>query len=476
MKSYELIPFYVLVSFIASCGPEKSAQETEGETQSTLSTSSSATTASTAQTEPTGGSTTASCERREAGSGLSPNFRWSIGCGPIVFGPPSVAIATDGALFAAYVVRTSDVKDGVLNLGGDDLALTGGEDIIMVKFQDDGIHAWSQIWGNSEGQAIAALAPMPDGGVAALFYTGGQVTIGGKQVSAVGPEDSVIVALDSSGSHRWDRVLTPDAPPGTSGFTMLSTASNGALVAIATLNGSVKIGLDGPFVGEDRLLVVFESDGSLRRADVRTYASVVAMSLDGSIVVGTAGGSSAGDLERIDGDGNATWKIDGWATEESSIAVSQAEFAMNGDIVVAGHFFGTVNLGGDDLINPDGPLSGVADVFIARFDSDGMHKWSLRLDAPDESASMMVSVASLSLDASDQAFLIYGDLQTRVDVFGTDGSLIASTELLAPAPGGGGPLSDGTAIIVGWSFEPVDFGGGALPLHGDSDLWGVRIN
>ncbi len=109
-------------------------------------------------------------------------------------------------------------------------------------------------------------------------------------------------------------------------------------------------------------------------------------------------------------------QIFGGTSDQYGEAIAIAD---DGSIFVAGSFWGTVNLGGSDLVS-----AGATDVFVAKFDAAGSHVWSAR----------------------------FGDSNTQT----------ASAIAVGPA---------GEAVVAGYFRGAVDFGGGALTSAGANDIF-----
>jgi len=93
-------------------------------------------------------------------------------------------------------------------------------------------------------------------------------------------------------------------------------------------------------------------------------------------------------------------------------------------VAVAGHFFGTTNLGGGSLTNAGG-----SDIFLAKLSPSGAHLWS----------------KSFGSASSDQANGVAVD-------------------------------SSGDLVVTGYFFGTVDFGGGALQSFDDADIFLAKFS
>ncbi|MFP6685307.1 MAG: SBBP repeat-containing protein, partial [Polyangiaceae bacterium] len=98
--------------------------------------------------------------------------------------------------------------------------------------------------------------------------------------------------------------------------------------------------------------------------------------------------------------------------------------APNGDVVIAGEFEDVVDFGGGALTS-----AGAEDIFVARYDKDGNHVWSKRFGGAD------------------------------------------SQELFSAAVD-----SEGNTLLCGRFTTAIDFGGGALPNAGGTDIFIAKLD
>jgi hypothetical protein len=118
-------------------------------------------------------------------------------------------------------------------------------------------------------------------------------------------------------------------------------------------------------------------------------------------------------LAKFDSSGAHVWSQNFDAGVVYSIAVENS-----GGIVVTGDFSGTVDFGGGPLVS-----AGLWDVFLARFDADGVHQWSQRFGSTGADRGQAVAV------------------------------------------------DNGQIVVTGYFGGAVDFGGGALVSTGKNDIF-----
>jgi FlgD Ig-like domain len=188
-------------------------------------------------------------------------------------------------------------------------------------------------------------------------------------------------------------------------------------------------------------------------------------------------------LAKFDASGNHQWSHSFGGTDYDnapSIAVD-----ASGNVVMAGYFRSTLNLGGETFIATDGDW----DLFLAKFDSNGNHLWSDSFGDGDTQLTFAVAV-----DASDN-IIWTGHFYQTID-FG--GGVLTSTSghdmyLAKFDPNGNHIWSDSYSstgsesssqlavdasgnVVVGGRFDgTVDFGGGLLTTAGGNDVYVVKF-
>ena len=160
---------------------------------------------------------------------------------------------------------------------------------------------------------------------------------------------------------------------------------------------------------------------------------------------------------------------------------------LQGNGIVVGEFVGTVDFGGGALTS-----AGQADIFVAKYDSQGQHVWSKRFGAASMDGGRAVAV-----DASGNIY-VAGDFAGAVDFGG--GVLVSKSAAAADvfvakyAPTGGHVWSkafggfgsddaegiavdsQGNVFLTGTFRDAVDFGGGALTSAGADDIYVLKLS
>jgi hypothetical protein len=150
-----------------------------------------------------------------------------------------------------------------------------------------------------------------------------------------------------------------------------------------------------------------------------------------------------------------------------------------GNVIFSGTFFSTVDFGGGVLTS-----AGNDDLFLAKFNSAGIHRWSARYGDTAVNGTLGVELAT---DA-DRNIVVAGGFNATVDFGGGPLTSLGSTEVFharfspdgvfqaadrsGDAAGqfvrGVAICADGSALLTGSNAGNLDLGGGILPAPGAS--------
>lgn len=268
-----------------------------------------------------------------------------------------------------YVSGETSVE---IDFGGGALDPTGS---FVVSFDSDGEHRYTRpLEGSTAPQLVA-----DDAGNTYLAGTfRDALTIGDETLSAevAGQDYGYLASLDPAGEHRWTLVTSP-ARVGL-GSLVLRLGPDGRLYLITTA-------VSEPFAlgneeyqttdtGRDLLVIVLDTDGTVE-TDF------------------TIGGPDDEHLRA-------------------------ADVGRDGNIYVYGAYWDTADLGGDRFVS-----NGVASTFLASFEADGSHRWSLGFSStPTAPAPLAVGNAVYLGVRNGVAYDLDGEVQWTGEV-GAVGSI-----------------------------------------------------
>ncbi len=279
--------------------------------------------------------------------------------------------------------------NGTVDFGGGTLTSAGLRDIFVAKFAPDGTHRWSKRFGDSNYQAANALAVDSDGNVILAGVFMGTFDLGGGSLAGAGGWDVFVAKLDSNGVHVWSDGFG-DGNNQYAPAVAVDHANN--VFVAGYFQGAVDFGGGAltSAGAEDVFLAKFTSGGahdwSKRFGDVSTDQQAWGVAIDGSgnaIIAGRFTGTmnfggdplSAGGgqpdifVAKFTSGGTHVWSKqfgDSYAQSAWSVAVDPSD-----NVLIAGGFYMSVDFGGGALSS-----GGASDAFLAKLTPDGAHLWS----------------------------------------------------------------------------------------------------
>jgi len=330
-----------------------------------------------------------------------------------------------------------------VNLGGVVLTSAGSADIVLAKFDASGNHLWSHGFGGTDYDNAPSIAVDASGNVVMAGNFRSTLDLGGETFIATdGDWDVFLAKFDSNGNHLWSKSFGD-------GDTQLTFA--------VAVDASDNIIWTGHF---------FQT-----------------IDFGGGVLTSTSGYDMY--IAKFDRDGNHIWSKSygrtGW--ELSTNLATDA----TGNAVVAGRFDGTVDFGGGVLTTAGG-----GDVFLVKFNPDGIHLWSRSFGDGN-----LQLVGSLAVDPSDNVVMT-GSYLGAVDFGGGVLTSAGSYDIFLAKydPNGNHLWSDrfgdtsvqhtesaavdasGNVVITGSFSGMVDFGGGPLTATGSpfSDIFLAKLD
>jgi hypothetical protein len=363
-----------------------------------------------------------------------------------------------------------------------------------------GKHLWSKRFGDGSNQHAKAAAVDASGNVIVAGDFWGTVDFGGGALTDAGDEDIFVAKFGPDGAQLWSkRFGDVDAQ-----YTQsVAIDALGNVIVAGDFWGSVDFG-GGALTcagNGDIFVAKFGSDGahlwSERFGDGgHQYADAVAVDASGNVIVtgsfygtvdfgGGALTSAGGEdifIAKFASDGAHLWsKRFGGGSDQKPTAVA---VDASGNVIVTGYFYDAVDFGGGALTS-----AGLKDIFVAKFDPDGAHLWSKRFGDGSDEESTAVAVDALGnaivtgffwgvVDFGGGALTCAGPYDIFVAKFGSDGAHLWSKRF------GDGNVqhanavavdASGSVIVTGDFKGTVDFGGGALTSAGGSDIFVAKF-
>lgn len=419
--------------------------------------------------------------------------------GPTAFDNAYVnSVAVDGqgnAVVAGYFERSVD-------FGGGTLTSAGASDVFVAKFSSTGGHVWSRRFGGVNDDIAEGVSFDGSGDVVVAGYFSGSADFGSGVLTSAGGTDVFVAKYSSNGAPSWSRRF---GSTGTDRGLAVDVDGSGNYVFAGYMVGTVDFGGGGltSAGAADVFLVKYSPAGghiwSKRFGGSSSdVALAVSVSAGGDIALtgyfqGTAnfGGqnlTSAGAndafLARYDMNGREVWsKRFGGSSDDRGMTVA---IDGQGAVIAAGSFLGTVDFGGGAVANTGG-----ADIYLAKYSSNGNYAWARAFGT---SANVGEMVSSVAVDGSNNV-LVTGAIVNTVDFgggglatngtydafiakFRSDGTHTWSKRYGALYDDHGWSIAADTAgnvIAAGDFIQSINFGGGALVNDGGADSWIAKL-
>jgi len=284
--------------------------------------------------------------------------------------------------------------------GGDSVGSGGGTATVPEAGYVDPVPAPDNTWSYPSGDPLNSTPPMLvrlGDGIAIAGATQ-DPELAGLDAFEEGIESEAFVArLDHDGQVSWSLPLLEAGVP-----WAVDVDGNGDIVVVAAHLPTTSV-LMPSYVSSSIYLAKVDADGAfvfetVHTFDETTVGYAMAAADDGtSFVIGYTDDGIDSALFRItkyDAMGNEVWAHT-YPHSGSTAYANGADVAPNGDLVIAGAFNATFDLGG-------GPLTttaysgqwGMPTGLIARFTSDGDHVWSTNFGGPEFDLGMDIIALS----------------------------------------------------------------------------------
>jgi len=337
------------------------------------------------------------------GLAAPPAHFWSFSAGaPGSASPYCLAVLASTGEFAV----TGSVSGTVVNLGGSDYVLPGGNPAtFLARYTSAGKLEWAQFFqgsGSEQGDGVAFDA---SGNVYLAGEFTGSINLGGQAIlPSNGNSDIFLAKYAPGGAHLWSKNVGGTGDEAPARALAVDAAGNvfitGLYNAPTNLGGGVL-----PYVADFDVFIAKYNTNGLWQWNIVTGSAGndrgEAIALDGSgnvYVCGifensvsfsgqplTSAGALDAFLVKYSNDGIIQWSQKRGSTGDD-YALNVAADA-SGNVVLTGAFHGSVNFGGSTL-NSAGNFDG----FLARYNTSGVHQWSLRFGGTGEDIGERVTI------------------------------------------------------------------------------------
>ncbi|HEY3169506.1 MAG TPA: hypothetical protein VGK08_00755 [Thermoanaerobaculia bacterium] len=376
-------------------------------------------------------------------------------------------------------------------------------------------------------RVYAAGGALP--GASAINYAAGQTRANNGTYGLSGSGELSVFCTQSSGSAHvvldvsgWFEGTPPTPPPGGTGTQIWARRMSGnnsfdnALANSIAVDGQGNVVVAGSFErsvdfgggnltsagGDDVFVAKFSSSGAYlwaRRFGGSSDDFCESVTVDGAgdiVLAGYFNGSadfgsglltSAGGtdifLAKYSSAGSPLWSRRFGSTSTDRALSVDADNSNN--YVVAGYMVGTVDFGGGPLTS-----AGLADVFVAKYSSAGVHVWSRRFGGASSDVAQAVAVDSggnVAVTGYFQGTANFGGqnlnsagandaFAARYDVNGGHVWSVAWGASSEDRGSGVATDSQGNVVVTGTFTNAVNFGGGAIANSGGADIFLVKYS
>jgi hypothetical protein len=264
-------------------------------------------------------------------------------------------------------------------------------DIVLAKYDEHGTPLWAKYWGDSSNQYATKIIVDGDDNPIIMGRAFGKIDFGGGELDAEGTDDIFVAKLDAEGDHIWSRIFGGVDPDRAERMT---TDSENNVIITGTFTGDADFGW-GPVsaVGErDAVVIKLDADYGSHVFSVEIggkgddYGFGVGVDMDDNIYVSgrfsdsvTLEGetiTSAGGLDvyfgKLSPSGDLQWLHSfGSAGDDLAHDLMVHATGPTEQVVLLGHVYDTVDFGGGPRTS-----AGDRDIYVAAYDTDGVHAWS----------------------------------------------------------------------------------------------------
>ena len=425
------------------------------------------------------------------------------------FGGTSTETLHGMAVDSTDAVLVVGELDDTADLGGGNLVGDSQGNAFVAKYDQDGAHLWSKVYGaaGSAQSAVAVAVDRSDGDavwIAGNFYDSIDFG-GGHLLTSQGDADMFVAKLDSAGNalyaasygggisdtsgQRLASIAVANGRVALGGYFKTSLVidtnnftsagdENGFVAELTAATGAVQWAKSFGSAGDDRATgVAIDATGALYVGGWFTSSMTL-----GTQVLNDPTSGTAAFVGKLDSTGAEQWsKAMGDAGNQYALALA---LHPSGGVVVGGEQDGTLTLSTGSYVTAGG-----LDMWLLRLDAGGQEVWSKSFGSPavehlpalgvDAAGDVLVAgMGNGTIDMGDGPLLVAGQDDWLVARLGPDGTLGYSRRfgdetdqhLYAAAAD-----SQGNWLIGGTCEGTVDFGTGPAGSGSDFDICIVKL-
>jgi cysteine-rich repeat protein len=298
-----------------------------------------------------------------------------------------------------------------------------------------GVHLWSKRFGEGGEQLGLDVAVDAEGKVLVAGAFEEQLNVGGGDLFSQGDDDIFLAMLTPDGDHLWSLRFGDDAQQV---IRALAVDGQGNVIVTGEFEGTMNLGGDDLTSQglSDLFVAKFSPAGAhlwskrFGDAEPQLGRAVEVDGQDNVVVTGNLWGTmNLGGAELV-GHGSdlfvAKFSPVGAHLWSQSFGDEQNQFGdavgvdAQDNVVIVGDFYGSMNLGGDVLTS-----AGLRDLFVAKFSPVGAHLWSRSFGDAEQQYSN-----SAAVDGADNVVL-FGEYGGTMNLGGDDLASAGQRDLFA---------------------------------------------
>lgn len=385
----------------------------------------------------------------------------------------SVCETADGGYIAAGHTESTN---------GDITENNGSRDVLVVKFTANGSVSWHKTYGGTAFETARSIIQTAEGG---YIFAGSTNSTDGDVASTHGGNDVWIVKLDNQGDIEWEK--TYGGTSGDAGYSIVKSAAGGYIVAgqsnsadgdLTENNGMTDLLV---FKINETGTLLWQTAWGGSDAD---YGRKLIETSDGNIVVVGYSASNNGDLTenkgaedgwilKLSGTGSLIWQKSIGGTESDYVwdVIENA----NGAYILAGS---TASANGDVSENKGG-----ADSWVVELNAQGTIQWEHTFGGSDyeeayqlsEVAANQYAVIGTTISDDDDVTVNKGEIDVWIFVMNASGTILWEKTVGSTSWDGalaGQSTTDGGFILAGYAGAA----NGDITEHdGQDDAWVVKL-
>jgi hypothetical protein len=312
-----------------------------------------------------------------------------------------------------------------VDFGGGTLTSAGSDDIaILTLAQDTGAFVAARRLGTADSEDGLGIVVDASGNQTICGFFGAATLDlgGGHSLTGAAQDNAFVASFDSSGAHRWSRLLGSGLTGDLSSCQAIALDSAGGVVTTGSFDGTVDFGAGAVTGSSDIFIAAYTAAGAPRWSHHYGGSNydegyTIAIAGNGDVMVG---GQLYGQADFGTGTIGASGMSDGFLLQLDTNGAARFARVLGGDgavravradpsglLVATGVLIGATDLGTGTLA-PIGP----ADVFVAGFGLDGNARYARRLGGTDFAEGDSLAIAANGALAVGGVFRGTADLGT----------------------------------------------------------------